>query len=162
MILGKDRILALVRDAKLIEGFAESSLGGAGYDLRVGRFHRPASETHLGVSDRKMPKITELSGDRITLKPGEYVLVETIEKVNMPANVAAKILPRSSLFRLGCSLETALVDPGYKGALTMGLSNISKHDFTIERGARIAQIVFEEVEGETTLYKGKYQGGKVV
>jgi len=162
MIFGGDKIRGLTESEQLIDGFEDSCLGGAGYDLRAGKFFAPSSETHLGVSDRKMPDISEIEGDHVTLKPGDYVLIETIEKVNMPAGVAARILPRSSLFRLGCSLETALVDPGYKGALTMGLSNISKHDFTVERGARVAQIIFEEVGGETTLYDGKYQGGKVV
>jgi len=162
MILGKGKIMELVERKKLIDGFSEDSLGGAGYDLRAQKFFKPSSETHLGVSERRMPEITEIEGDRITLAPGDYVLIETKEKVNMPADVAARILPRSSVFRLGCDLATAVVDPGYKGALTMGLSNLSKHDFTIERGARIAQIVFEKVEGETVLYEGKYQGGKVV
>jgi len=162
MILGRERIRELVEAEKLIEDFEVECLEGAGYDLRVGKFYKLSSKTHLGIKERKMPDIQELPGDHTTLTAGEYVLAESVEKVNMPAGVAARILPRSSLFRLGCSLKTALVDPGYKGALTMGLMNVSGHEFTVERGARIAQIVFEEVLGETTLYDGRYQGGKVV
>ncbi|MBU4202134.1 MAG: hypothetical protein KKB85_03175, partial [Candidatus Altiarchaeota archaeon] len=55
-----------------------------------------------------------------------------------------------------------LVDPGFRGTLTMGLKNLSGHEFRFQRNARVAQIVFEEVSGETKEYDGHYQGGKVV
>jgi len=80
----------------------------------------------------------------------------------MPKNLMARILPRSTLFRAGCSLISAVVDPGYRGTLTMGLKNLSDTAFYLERGARIGQIVFEEVAGETVSYNGRYQGGRVV
>jgi deoxycytidine triphosphate deaminase len=72
------------------------------------------------------------------------------------------VLNRSSLFRCGASTFNAFVDPGYKGALTFGLKNISDHDISIQKGVRVAQIVFEEVTGGTKPYSGRYQGGKVV
>jgi dUTP pyrophosphatase len=161
MVLGRSRILKLV-DGGLLENFSIDCLGGAGYDLRLNKAYRLESESFLGIQDRKTPKVREIDGGRFTLKPGDYVLIETVEKVSMPANLAARVLNRSTLFRCGCSLFNALVDPGYKGTLTFGLKNLSDIDFTVEKGARIAQIVFEEVEGETTEYNGKYQGGKVV
>jgi deoxycytidine triphosphate deaminase len=162
MMLGKSRIMELVENGGLIENFNEKSLGGAGYDLRIDKIHKINSSSHLGVESRKTPDVKEEVFDHYTLKPGEYVLVETLEKVNMPSDVAARILPRSTLFRCGCALYTALVDPGFNGTLTMGLRNHSTHDFKIEKHARIAQIVFEEVGGKAALYEGKYQGGKVV
>ncbi|MBD3387786.1 MAG: dCTP deaminase [Candidatus Altiarchaeales archaeon] len=161
MVLGRSRIEELVGKG-LIEGFSEASLGGSGYDLRLGRVYRLKSDSFLGVEGRKTPEVGELEGDRFVLKPGEYVLVETLEKVNMPVDVCARVLNRSTIFRCGCSLFNALVDPGFRGTLTFGLKNLSDREFTVERGARIAQIVFEEVEGETVEYEGKYQGGKVV
>ena len=41
------------------------------------------------------------------------------------------------------------------------MKNLSEHSFEIEIGSKIGQIVFEEVKGNTKLYEGKYQGGKV-
>jgi deoxycytidine triphosphate deaminase len=84
-----------------------------------------------------------------------------MEKVNMPKDLLALILPRSSLFRCGVSLHTAVVDPGFIGTLTFGMKNLSEHPFEIEIGSKIGQIVFEEVKGNDKLYNGKYQGGKV-
>jgi deoxycytidine triphosphate deaminase len=161
MLLGRAQILEYVKDG-LIEGFQENSLGGAGYDLSLGKLYRLKSGGYLGKSERRLPEVEEISDDTIILRPGDYILVETIESVKMPKELAARILNRSTLFRCGCALENALVDPGYTGTLTFGLKNHSNHDFKLERGARIAQIVFEKVSGETTNYSGRYQGGKVV
>lgn len=161
MVLGRSRILELV-ESGLIEGYEESCLGGAGYDLRLDRIYKIGTDSLLGVKDRRTPDIEEVSFDSYTLVPGEYVLVETLEKVNMPADVVARVLNRSSVFRCGASLYNAVVDPGFAGTLTFGLKNLSDKRFTVEKGARIAQIVFEKVEGQTKRYEGRYQGGKVV
>ena len=161
MILGRGRILTLV-ESGLIEDFSIDCLGGAGYDLRLGRIYSLKSDGLLTASARQTPKVEEVEADQHTLRPGDYVLLETLEKINMPLNLAARILNRSTVFRCGCTLINAFVDPGYRGTLTFGLKNLSTRDFTVERGARIAQIVFEEVAGETEGYCGRYQGGKVV
>jgi dCTP deaminase len=161
MVLGRNTILELVGGG-LIENFNIDSLGGAGYDLRLGKAYLLESDSFLGVSERKTPTVKEITAKKIVLKPEDYVLMETVERVNMPANLMARVLNRSTLFRCGCSLFNAVVDPGYKGTLTFGLKNLSDRNFTVEKGARIAQIVFEEVDGETTEYDGKYQGGKIV
>ena len=162
MILSAERIRNQVTEEKLIEDYSEKSLNGAGYDLRVGRFYNIHGETLLGVEKRVLPLADEIKADQVTIKPGEYLLIETLEKVHMPKNLMARILPRSTLFRAGCSLITAVVDPGYYGTLTMGLTNLSGTDFRLEKGARVGQIVFEEVSGEALSYNGRYQGGKVV
>ncbi len=162
MILGKERIQELVEQSALLESFSPDSLGGAGYDLRIGRVYRLRGGGALLVEGKNNPEVEELQGDEFTLKAGEYILIESLEKVNMPPNLVARILPRSTIFRNGCSLITALVDPGFRGTLTMGLKNLSGHEFKFQRNARVAQIVFEEVSGGTEEYGGHYQGGKVV
>ncbi len=166
MILGHSKITEMAEKEKLIENFDEECLTGAGYDLRLGRVYKITSDGFIGISERRMPNIKELEvkskNKKIKLESNEYVLVETIEKVNMPDNLIARILPRSSLFRCGCTLITAVVDPGYEGTLTVGVKNLSTRNFELESGARIGQIVFETIDGDTKTYSGRYQGGKVV
>ncbi|MDD5112240.1 MAG: dCTP deaminase [Candidatus Altiarchaeota archaeon] len=162
MILGNGSIGRLVAEHAMIEGYSDSCLESAGYDLRVGRAYHIMSDSFVGESERKTPEVKEINSQKITLKPNEYMLIETHEKVNMPSDIMARILPRSTIFRCGCTLVTAVVDPGYHGTLTMGLKNLSDREFTIEKMARIAQIVFEEVKDASKKYEGKYQGGKVV
>jgi len=162
MILGHSDILSAVKEKGLIENFIHANLKGAGYDLRVGRIYKLKSGGLISVKDRRTPEVEEIIDKIYKLMPNEYVLLETVEKVIIPSNVIARILPRSSVFRSGCMLITAVVDPGFKGTLTMGIKNISEHPFELEKNSSIAQIVFEEVSGKTKLYSGRYQGGKVV
>ncbi len=162
MILGYEEILRRIEEHKLLENTEKKNIQGAGVDLRLKTAYHPMSEGHLLVETRKTPDIKEIDEDKIVVEPNEYLLVETMEKVNMPAELVARVLPRSSLFRCGASLRNAIVDPGYKGALIFGLKNESKYNFVVEKGTRIAQIVFETVHGGTRGYDGKYQGGNVV
>jgi deoxycytidine triphosphate deaminase len=164
-VIGHEDILKLMKQKQpLIENADEKNIQPSGVDLRVKCVYRLKNGGYLGVENRKTPDvevITKEIGKNVVLRPNEFVLVETMEKVNMPKDVMAIVLPRSSLFRCGASLHTAVVDPGFVGTLTFGMKNLSNHSFEIEIGSKIGQIVFEEVKGNTKLYDGKYQGGKV-
>ena len=163
-VIGYDGILKLIEQKKLVENVDENNIQPSGVDLRVKVVYRLKNGGYLGVKDRRTPDIEVVDkevGRKVVLNPNEFVLVETMEKVNMPNDLSAIILPRSSLFRCGASLHTAVVDPGYIGTLTFGMKNLSQFPFEIEIGSKIGQIVFEEVKGNTKLYNGKYQGGKV-
>lgn len=161
-MLGKKEIKELVDEKNLIQGFDKECLEGAGYDLRLNKIYELDGSGYVGIDFRDLPKVREIKFDEYPLNPGEYVLIETLEKVNMPLDIAARVLPRSTVFRCGASLITALVDPGYRGTLTMGLYNQGKSPFRVQKMARIAQIMFEPVRGKTKAYDGRYQGGKVV
>ncbi len=162
MYLGGAEILKRVKESSLIEGFTEESLQGSGVDLKIAKLYELDGQARLGINDRVMPEVREPPGENYVLQPKSYYLCLTAEKVNMPDDLVAFILPRSTLFRCGISLKSAVVDPGYKGALTLGLMNETRQEFHLERGARIAQIVFSHISGEATGYGGKYQGGKVI
>jgi len=158
--LSKEEILKRIEKEKLLENLREENIQGAGVDLEIDELYRIASSSFLGKKERRLPKLEKV--DSFVLAPREYYLCVTREKVNMPLDLVAFIFPRSTLFRCGVSLMTAVVDPGYTGKLTMGMKNETCYEFKLERHARIAQIVFCLVKGRTIGYRGKYQGGKVV
>lgn len=163
MILGHEGIVRLLQnEPPLLENFEEKNVQGAGVDLRVGGIYRMKSGAKLLAKDRVLPEVEKLEGEVFRIAPGEYVLAETAEKINTPADMLALILPRTTLFRSGVSLRTGVVDPGYAGTLTFGLKNESDREFVLGKGARIAQMIFLRVDGGTKLYDGRYQGGKVV
>ena len=164
-MIGYEEILKLMKqNPSLIENVDEKNIQPSGIDLRVKRIYRLRNGGFLGMDNRMTPDVESVSerhGEKFKLEPNEFVLVETMEKVNMPKDITAIVLPRSSLFRCGVSLHTAVVDPGFVGTLTFGMKNLSEFSFEIEIGSKIGQIVFEEVKGNVKLYDGKYQGGKV-
>jgi len=166
VVIGHENILKLIKQKiPLIENVDEKNIQPSGVDLRVKCIYRLKNGGYMGIEKRNMPDVENVSdkiGEKLILKPNEFVLVETMEKVNMPNDLMAIVLPRSSLFRCGVSLHTAVIDPGFVGTLTFGMKNLSNFPFEIEIGTKVGQIVFEEVKGNNKLYNGKYQGGKVI
>ncbi len=170
MFLGVDNLLKLTKEQKLVEGLCDRELKnpeGDGFDLSSGEIYKIKGEGFLGVNERKtcdlelVSKYNKEKKEDIILKPNDFYLVKTIEKINLPSNLLAIFKPRSTLHRMGIFLRTSQVAPGYKGELIFGMKNAGNVNVKIELGARIVHIMFSEVQGQTNLYRGQWQGGRV-
>jgi dCTP deaminase len=97
----------------------------------------------------------------VILKPKHYELVATLETVELGLGVAAFLHIRSSLAREGIIGSFAVVDPGFRGQLTLHLHNVSEKEIVLKGGERIVQIVFHNL-GSTAKkgYNGSYQNSK--
>lgn len=168
MFLGAKQLLELVKKNNLVEGLCERELNnpeGAGFDIRIGELYKIKGRGFLGVEERETPDMELVAKygekkEKISIEPGVYYLIKTIEKVNMPDNLLAVSTPRSTLFRSGVYIFGGQVPPGYCGELSMGMYNFRKEPFELEMGARVLHIMFSEVKGESNLYKGQWQGGR--
>lgn len=84
----------------------------------------------------------------ITVKPGERVLVPTGLQMEIPFGYEIQVRPRS-----GLSLKSPLlivnapgtIDCDYRGEVCIIVGNFGNHDYTIEHGLRIAQLVLSPV-----------------
>ncbi len=170
MVIGPKKLLQLVREIKLVEDLHIRELTnpeGAGFDLRLGEIHEIYGEAFLGEEERQTPKIKskikyqKTKKNKITIKPDEFYLITTIEKVNLPHNITANFKPRTTTFRSGLFLRTGNVAPGYKGKLTFGLKNEGPVPVTLELGCRIVHAQFQWVDGGGSMYRGQWQGGRV-
>lgn len=170
MILGAKKLLELVEKNNLVEGLSKREVEtpeGAGFDLRIGELYEIKGQGFLGVEERETPEMELISkyetGKRneVLLKPRTYYLMKTMEKVNMPENLIAIMTPRSTLFRSGVYVFGGQVPPGYKGGLNMGIYNFRDEDFKLEMGARVVHIMFFETQGDSNLYRGQWQNGRV-
>jgi dUTP pyrophosphatase len=81
---------------------------------------------------------------------GGRAVVPTGVAVAIPAGYAGLVLPRSGLaLRHGVTVLNApgLVDTGYRGELRVLLVNTDpSHDYQVDRGDRVAQLVIVAVE----------------
>ena len=95
------------------------------------------------------------------LKPKKYELVATLETVELSLDIVAFLHIRSSLAREGIIGSFAVVDPGFRGQLTLNLHNISEKEVILKEGERIVQIVFHRL-GNTAKkgYNGLYQNSE--
>ena len=86
----------------------------------------------------------------VTLAPGERALVPTGIAIALPEGFVALVHPRSGLAaRHGLSIVNTpgTIDAGYRGEVKVLLINHDPSDaITLERGDRIAQLVFQRVE----------------
>lgn len=111
-----------------------------------------------GNEDIGIPqKITDLASgfdlraavtERVTLQPGERVLVPTGFAMAMPDNLEAQVRPRSGLaYKKGITTLNApgTIDADYRGEVGVILINHGTEPFIVERGDRIAQLVFQWV-----------------
>jgi deoxycytidine triphosphate deaminase len=170
MYLGAAELLQLVKDQKLVEGLCERELTnpeGAGFDLRIGELYEISGEGFMGLEERSTPEMKLIAkfkeGEvlKVELSPRTYYAMKTIESVNMPDDLLAIMTPRSTLFRSGVYIFGGQTPPGYKGGLTMGICNFRDEKFQLEMGSRVVHIMFSEVKGESNLYRGQWQGGRV-
>lgn len=170
MVIGPKELLVLVRKIKLVEYLSQRELTdpeGAGFDLRLGEVYKISGKSFLGVLARKTADIKLVAEYKagkktaITFKPGDFVLVKTMETVNMPKNLTASITPRSTTYRSGLFIRCGNVPPGYSGGLIFGLKNEGPVPVTIEMGSRIVHIQFHQVKGGGSMYRGQWQGGRI-
>jgi len=139
---------------------------GSGFDLRAAEVFRiKEGNAFLGETERSTPETESIANysdnKEIILRPGDFVLVKSMEKVNLPDNIAAIFRPRSTLQRCGVGLFTATANPGYSGELTFGMCNLGKNDFKLEMGARFVHILFFNTSENHSAYRGQWQGGRV-
>lgn len=84
----------------------------------------------------------------VTIRPGERVLIPTGIAIAMPGELEAQIRPRSGLaYKHGitCLNTPGTIDADYRGEIKVLLINLGQEPFMIERGERIAQMVFQIV-----------------
>ena len=85
----------------------------------------------------------------ITLAPGERALIPTGIALSIPDGYVGIVAARSGLAcKKGICLSNGIgvIDSDYRGEISVGLFNSSKDEFTVERGERIAQLMFVPVE----------------
>ena len=187
MVLGANKIVGMINDGvevetkdkdgnlilrykPLIEGLESSQIEGiegTTVDLRLGAVYSPTGYAELLRKSRVTPKIElvmdiEKEPDGVLhINPGEFLLFQTIETVNMPKDLFAYIRPRTSLIRSCIPLETAFISPNYQGKLTVGMKHIGLNFTEIQMGFRILCICFFPIDGEAVPYHGVWQGDRV-
>lgn len=87
-----------------------------------------------------------------------FALVSSIEAFIMPNDLVAVVKDKSTLARMGLAVQNTVIEPGWRGWLTLELSNNSERDIHLLANQPIAQIQFLLLDEPTTLpYQGKYQ-----
>jgi dUTP pyrophosphatase len=90
--------------------------------------------------------------ERIVLTPGTAQGVATGLAIELPSGYEAQVRPRSGMaLKHSITVNFGTIDPGYRGEIRVVVFNLSRADYVIEKGDRIAQLIiarYEAVEWE--------------
>ena len=156
----------------VIDPFDAACIQPSSVDLHVDSQFRVFANSRYAYIDvrEEMPDLTELvevkPDEPFILHPGEFVLGSTLERVALPDDLVARLEGKSSLGRLGLLIHSTAgyVDPGWKGNLTLELSNVANLPIALYYGMRIGQISFFKMSSAVERPYGspelgsKYQG----
>jgi dCTP deaminase len=134
---------------------SDKEISGA---IKTGQFH-------IGRGNPKLnPAGVDLRINRsLTLKPGQQTLVATVERVELSEQFLGILHIRSSLAREGIVASLALVDPGFRGQLTVSLYNAGDRLVSLKKGERFIQLSLLRLGMPAThAYVGKYQNSRGV
>jgi dCTP deaminase len=150
-VLSDGTIRRLVEDGRIrIDPWDEALVQPASVDLRLGDSFRVFHNHRASVIDLRDPPqhLTEevkVTGDEpFVIHPGEFALGRTMEWVELPDDIVARIEGKSSLGRLGLIVHATagFCDPGWKGTLTLELANLTRVPIRLYHGLAIAQLSF--------------------
>jgi dCTP deaminase len=172
-VLSDRDIAALLASGRVkVEPYDPADLQPSSVDLHLDRSFRVFRNNRYAFIDVRAPQpdLTELLSvadeEPFVLHPGEFVLGQTLEWVELPNDLVARLEGKSSLGRLGLLIHSTAgyVDPGWKGKLTLELSNVAKLPIALYFGMKIGQISFFEMSSPVDRPYGsrglgsKYQG----
>lgn len=173
MILGRREILAsnpplvsrtIAYEPPMLEMIDPEQVQPNGVDLTVEKVEYFTAAGRIGSRNagRVIPtggKLPWVDG-KVFLQPGAYKVFFS-ELITMPLDVGAIARPRSSLLRMGVTVETAVIDAGFVGHIEALLIVHNSYGFHLDSGARLIQLVFMRMESPVAEgYNGVYQEGK--
>jgi dUTP pyrophosphatase len=89
------------------------------------------------------------SAEDTSLLPGETKAISTGVSVEFPNNYGGIVHDRSGIALKGVTTLAGVIDCGYRGEIKVVMANLSKSDFPIKPGDRIAQMrIVQRIEAE--------------
>ena len=174
MILSDSDIKKAIDDKKIviIPSLNEEQFNSSSLDLRLNSEFKeynpsttkqPAVELTLDFSKMKYNEIArsflrdvpkERDGS-ITIKPGAFVLGQTLEKITLPieSQLAARVEGRSSTARIGLvvHLSAPTIHAGFSGKITLEIINQGPFFIRLDPNKdRICQLIFEQIASKPT------------
>lgn len=151
MILSDRSIKEAVAAGRIIiDPYDEAMVQPSSVDLRCGDVFRVFENHRYALIDPKAPQedltspVSAGDTEPFILHPGEFVLGSTSEIIGLADDIVARLEGKSSLGRLGLLIHSTagFIDPGFKGQVTLELSNVANLPIAIYPGMKIGQVSF--------------------
>lgn len=134
-------------------------LGEAGYDIRIKQtiIFKPGGWSHTDTTPCVSSKWTQEDDQKVgEWRQGRFTLASAIEEFDMPDDLVGIVHDKSTWARRGLSVFNTVIEPGWKGFLTLELVYHGQENLVIPAGSGIAQVIFHRTQ-ERIAYSGRYQ-----
>ena len=140
----KDMLCKKIKFQEVSHGMSE-----AGYDIRIKQSicFKPCGNTIQRYNSKFVVEETTW---------GRFILASTMDQFDMPTDLVGIVHDKSSWARKGLSVFNTVIEPGWKGFLTLELVYHGNDTLFIPAGSGIAQVIFHKCENQAN-YDGKYQ-----
>jgi dCTP deaminase len=170
-----------IRDSVRIEPFADNvkrpgtvsfGVSSYGYDVRVGTKFKVFTNATSGGTAIVDPKAftndlfitvdtAETGRDHIIIPPNSFALAETVETIDVPRDVLAICVGKSTYARCGIIVNVTPLEPEWRGKVTIEISNTTPLPAKIYANEGIAQMIFLKAQKACAVSYadkgGKYQ-----
>ena len=151
-------------DSTYRPGVITYGLTSYGYDLRLGRTFKVFTNALCAIVDPKnfdSRSFIDIEADECLIPPNSFALAETVEYLEIPRDIVAICVGKSTYARIGIIVNVTPLEPEWRGKVTIEISNTTPLPAKVYAGEGIAQVLF--LTGDQvcqTSYadkKGKYQ-----
>jgi len=145
----------------MIEPYNEKNIGPASIDLTLDNKFRIYKDEGTIVVDENtdFEKYTTLiESNEIKLKPGDFILGITKEKITFSKNMCGWLQGRSRFARLGISVHitASFLHPGISNRQVLEIFNANKKTIILKAETKICQLIVEKTKGGVK-YDGKFK-----
>lgn len=150
-------------DHMVSDGVVSYGLSSYGYDIRLDdkwKIFTDVNQTVIDPKDFSEGALITKASDEVLIPPNSFLLAKSMEKFDMPSNLFALVMGKSTYARCGIIVNTTPIEPGWIGYLTIEISNTTPLPAKLYAGEGIAQVVFfqgEEPDVDYAMRAGKYQ-----
>lgn len=152
------------QSVKIDQKIVSSGLSSMGYDVTLARDFKIFTNVNnqiidpLAMSDAIYHVNEDV--DYCVIPPNSYILGHTVEWFDIPKNILALCLGKSTYARCGAIVNATPIEPGFKGRVVIEISNATNLPLKVYAGQGVAQFLFLQSSEDCEVGYGDRDGGK--
>lgn len=149
-----------------------TQLGSVSIDLRLGYTFRVFEHSRFPYFDPRKKNysgevtsvVQVVEDEPFILQPADFVLATTIESVELPDDLLARLEGRSSLGRLGIVVHStaSVFEPGWRGKVVMEMGNLGRMPVALYPGMRVCALTFETLSSRVDVPYHRKKSAKYI
>ncbi len=150
--LAAEGMIRSFREGTRVPGQLSYGLQPCGYDVRLAP-ELLVLQDRLVVADpkrlrtRHYQRVLPRRDNTLLLPARSFVLGRSLEEFRLPPNVMAIVVPKGTVAMSGVLVQTAVLEPGWCGVVTLGIANMLPVPVVLYPGEGIAQVIFLRTAG---------------